>query len=54
MFICLLADHSVINVDGVYCDIGNIKTGFLFDKNGNKVIKRGLVVDILQFYEDWN
>ena len=30
-----------------------LKRVFLFDENGKKVIKSGLVVDILQFYEDW-
>lgn len=54
MFICLLNDDSVIQVDDDYCDYGNFKTGYYFDDNGNKVIKRGLVVDILQFYDDWN
>ena len=28
MFICLLEDDSVIQVDDVYCDYGNFKTGF--------------------------
>ena len=54
MFICLLDDDSIVAVDDVYCDYGNFKTGYFLDENGNKVIKKGLVFDILQFYEDWN
>jgi hypothetical protein len=54
MFVCLLDDDSVVNVDDIYCDYGNFKTGYLYDENGNKVIKKGLVVDILQVYDDWN
>lgn len=54
MFVCLLEDETVVQVDDVYCDINNLKTGFFLDENGIKVIKSGLVVDILQCYDDWN
>jgi hypothetical protein len=54
MFVCLFDNDTVMTVDDVYCDIGNIKTGFSFDCNGVKVFYRGMVVDILQFYDDWN
>lgn len=54
MFVCLLEDESVIYVEDTYCDIGNFKIGYLYDENGKKVEKWGILVDILQYYDDWN
>ena len=55
MFICVLNDESIVAIEDVYCDIGNMKTGFFLDENGKKVIKSGIVIDILQsYYDDWN
>ena len=54
MFICVPNDESIVAIDDVYCDIGNLKTGFFLDENGIKVIKSGVVVDILECYDDWN
>lgn len=53
MFICLLEDETVVQIDDVYCDIGNLKTGFFLDENGNKVFYRGIVIDVLNFWNEW-
>lgn len=54
MFICLFDNDTVAMVDDVYCDIGNLKTGYFLDVNGDKVFYRGIVIDVLNFWNEWD
>jgi hypothetical protein len=53
MFVCLFDDDTVAMVDDVYCDIGDRKNAFFIDVNGNKINFRGIVIDVLNFLDEW-
>jgi hypothetical protein len=53
MFVCLFENDTVAMVDDAYCDIGDRKNAYFIDVNGNKVNFRGIVIDVLNFWEEW-
>lgn len=52
MFVCLFENDTVAAVDDDQCEIGDFKTAFLHDENGNKKLFSGVVIDILDFYKE--
>jgi hypothetical protein len=53
MFVCLFEDDTVAIVDDISCDIGDRKNAYFLDANGNKVFYRGIVIDVLNFLDEW-
>ncbi len=53
MFVCLFEDDTVAMVDDISCDIGDRKNAFFLDVNGKKIFIRDIVIDVLNFWDEW-